>query len=109
MGVWGHNGRAKIIIKHGQKKNCNTSIGIYIKKLQANNKKFKKIGQFIWVYIINSEGFTKKIAKKLGQNPGLPDLETTHVGAGAHYVINISWELYVCLISWTDKFNFFES
>jgi len=53
------------------------------KKLQANKKKSKEIAQFIGVYIKSSKEFTKKIAKKLGQSPGVcPDslgLETTHV------------------------------
>jgi len=64
------------------KKNCNTFIGVYKKNCKQIIKKLKEIAQFIGVYIRNSEGFTKEIAKNLGQSPGdypgPPGLETAH-------------------------------
>jgi len=48
------NGGARIIVKPGQKKNCNTFIGIYIRNCKQIIKKSKEIAQFIKVYIRNS-------------------------------------------------------
>jgi len=64
------------------KKICNTFIGVYKKNCKQIIKKSKEIAQFIGVYIRNSEGFTKEIAKNLGQSPGdypgPSGLETAH-------------------------------
>jgi len=45
---------ARIIVKPGQKKICNTFIGVYIINCKQIIKKSKEIAQFIGIYIRNS-------------------------------------------------------
>ena len=65
--------------KASAKKFCNIFTMVYIKNCKRIIKISKEIAQFISVFRKNSKGFTKEIAKNLGQTPGLETAHESHL------------------------------